>query len=98
MQDAIQLFDEMAEMGISPDTATYTNLLNGFCKFHRMDEAFRFLGSFLKKGYRVSLNGYSCVIDGLFRAGRFEEACKCYNNFLKYDENISPDTKLHRII
>ncbi|XXG78805.1 hypothetical protein AAC387_Pa08g2665 [Persea americana] len=86
IEDAIHLFDEMAEIGISPDTTVYTNLLNGFCKFHRMDEAFMFLSSFLKKRYVVSLDGYCCMIDGLFGTGRFEEACKYYKNLL--EDNI----------
>lgn len=49
-------------------------LLNGFCKLGRIDEAYGILETFEKDGCDLAVNEYSCLIDGLFKAKRYDEA------------------------
>ncbi|RWR87062.1 pentatricopeptide repeat-containing protein isoform X2 [Cinnamomum micranthum f. kanehirae] len=95
--DAHKFLRSLKEKNCHPDTITCNALLSRFCKLGQIHEALRLLKLFQTEGgYVLGLNGYSCLIDGLFRTGRFEEACQLYRNML--EENISPDCILYTIM
>ncbi|ONK56175.1 uncharacterized protein A4U43_C10F4910 [Asparagus officinalis] len=49
-----------------------------------------------EEGFVLGLNGYSSLIDGLFRARRFGEARRLYDEML--EENVMPDCVLYTIM
>ncbi|GAB2233268.1 hypothetical protein Droror1_Dr00002487 [Drosera rotundifolia] len=95
MEDALRLYDQMRKNGCRPDTVTYNALLGGFCKVGGMDYVLSLLRSFESDGYSLGLNGFSCIIDGLFRAGRFEEAKE---RFVELCEKVMPDVAAYTIM
>ncbi|KAK9140811.1 hypothetical protein Scep_010492 [Stephania cephalantha] len=96
--DAKRLLLDTTKMNkCSPDTIPCHALLNGFCKLGRMDEIVSILKCIKNEGFVVGLNGYSCLIDGLFRIGRFREACRLWHNLMS-DGSIAPDCILYTIM
>ncbi|KAK9140812.1 hypothetical protein Scep_010493 [Stephania cephalantha] len=96
--DAKRLLLDTTKMNkCSPDTIAYHALLNGFCKLGGMDEIVSILKCIKNEGFVVGLNGYSCLIDGLFRIGRFREACRLRHNLMS-NRNIAPDCILYTIM
>ncbi|XP_020272708.1 pentatricopeptide repeat-containing protein At1g26900, mitochondrial [Asparagus officinalis] len=80
-QDALDLFREMEEEGLTPNEVTFLAVLNA-CSHGGMTDLSK---EFLKKmiiDYKItpSIKHYGCVIDSLARAGLLEEAYELINN------------------
>ena len=71
-------------------------MLNGFCKFGRVDEAYGLLETFEKDVYDLGLHGYSCSIDGSFRAKRYAEAMAWFRKMM--EQELELDVVLYIII
>lgn len=93
LSDAYELFLHMKEMGCVHDAVSRNMLVHGFCKSGRVDEALAIISD---EGFELGLVDYSCLIDGLFSVGRFEEACKYYEEML--GKNIFPDFVMYTIM
>ncbi|XP_068652831.1 pentatricopeptide repeat-containing protein At1g79540-like [Aristolochia californica] len=93
IDEAYKLYYQMKKHECVPDTVTCNALLSGFCKVGRVDEAFDFVR---KEGFGLELKAYSCLIDGLFRSGRFNEACDLYTEMTK--KKIDPDQVMYTIM
>nr|POE92309.1 pentatricopeptide repeat-containing protein [Quercus suber] len=87
LDESLKLLNLKKERGQCPDVITYNALLNGFCKFGRVDEAYGLLETFEKDAYDLGLHGYSCLIDD---AGRVKEALKLFYEMT--ERNLVPDT------
>ncbi|ONI11768.1 hypothetical protein PRUPE_4G124200 [Prunus persica] len=109
---ALAVYNQMLKSNHSPSRNTYDILMNGFCKTRQtqdalqmfdemtqrgsIGEAYALLRSFERDGYVLGLNGYTCLIHGLFIAGRFDEAHGWYSKMIK--KGIKPDIVLCTII
>ncbi|KAB2636965.1 pentatricopeptide repeat-containing protein [Pyrus ussuriensis x Pyrus communis] len=109
---ALAVYNQMLKSNNRPTRNTYGILIDGFCKTMqtqdalqmfdemtqrgRIGDAYALLRSFERDGYVLGLNGYTCLIQGLFKARRFDEAHGWYRKMIK--EGIEPDNVLCTII
>ncbi|WOK92255.1 hypothetical protein Cni_G00946 [Canna indica] len=75
--EAIDLFQEMLESGNEPTSITFISVLSACAHTGRVDEGWKHFNS-MKHKYDIEPGEehYSCIIDLLARAGKFEEAKK----------------------
>lgn len=74
-EGAISCFREMQDLGVSPDSVTFTNVLSGCSHAGLVGEARWVLSSMVDQyGIEPGVDHYSCVIDLLARAGHMEGA------------------------
>ncbi|XP_016648808.1 PREDICTED: pentatricopeptide repeat-containing protein At1g79540 isoform X2 [Prunus mume] len=108
----LAVYNQMLKSNHTPSRNTYGILINGFCKTRKtqdalqmfdemtqrgsIGEAYALLRSFERDDYVLGLNGYTCLIHGLFIAGRFDEAHGWYSKMIK--KGIKPDIVLCTII
>lgn len=73
-QQAIDLFEQLIEVGLRPDTVTFIGVLTACSHAGLVDLGFRYFN--LISNYKLSLSKehYGCMIDLLCRAGRLNEA------------------------
>lgn len=74
VQHALQLFDEMFERGISPNTMTYTAVLLGHCQANRTDDAHRLLLVMKKNNCYPDTITYNALLNGFCKLGQMDEA------------------------
>ena len=74
-KEAIELFQQMQQSGIQPDSITFIALLNACSHAGLVDEALHYFNT-MKDQYQITpdVTHYNCVVDTLGRAGRLEEA------------------------
>ncbi|XP_074268237.1 pentatricopeptide repeat-containing protein At1g79540-like [Silene latifolia] len=97
--EAIDLLlnEMMSGKSCRPDRVTWDGLLAGFCKLGKVEEAFLLSNFFQTQGYVLGVKGHSCLIDGLFRVGRFEEANNWFHKVV--EENVvAPDVVMYTIM
>ena len=82
LDEALKLLNSMKERG---QCITYNALINGFCKFGRVGEAYGLIETFEKDVYDLGLQGYSCLIDGSFRAKRYAEAMAWFRKMMEQE-------------
>ncbi|KFK38798.1 hypothetical protein AALP_AA3G161600 [Arabis alpina] len=75
IEEVINLFDRMIELGVTPDRITFVALLSG-CSDTGFTEYGLSLFERMKTEFRVSpaLEHYACLVDILGRAGKIKEA------------------------
>lgn len=96
MDEARGLLESMRRNGVWPDSIAYGAVLSGYCKLGRIGEAFECLRVFQEEGFVLGVSGYSCLIDSLFRANRFDDACRVYEEMP--ERNVQPDCVLYTIL
>lgn len=73
--EAISLYREMAEEGISPNAVTFVGLLAAYSHAGLVEEGCRcFAGMTAEHGISPTVDHYAIIVDLLGRAGRLEEA------------------------
>jgi pentatricopeptide repeat protein len=74
-KDALELFEQMKQAMIYPDSLTFVALLNAFSHAGLVEEALKYFHS-MKEEYKIipETSHCNCVVDALSRAGRLEEA------------------------
>ncbi|KAG9150151.1 hypothetical protein Leryth_009733 [Lithospermum erythrorhizon] len=72
--EAIQLFEEMKQQDLVPDSITFLALLSSCRHAGFLNHAQVYLDSMDRYGVTPGLNHYSCMVDLLGRAGLIEEA------------------------
>ncbi|XP_020599931.1 LOW QUALITY PROTEIN: putative pentatricopeptide repeat-containing protein At3g47840 [Phalaenopsis equestris] len=72
--DAIQLFDEMDERNVKPDSVTYLGVLTACSHCGMVEDGLRYLDAMRKKGMEAEKEHYGCLVDMLGRAGRLKDA------------------------
>ena len=81
--DAKKVLDLMTETGFQPNVATFTELINSFCKRGRLQKAYEVFGIMDKVGCDPTINTYNCLLKGLCYVGRVEEAYELLMNIKK---------------
>ncbi|KAI3829099.1 hypothetical protein L1987_03213 [Smallanthus sonchifolius] len=72
----------MQSVGLTPNFITYSVLLDGLCKNHRVNEALSFFGIIINSGIHPNVALYTVLIDGCCKNGKlgialdlFSELC-----------------------
>ncbi|KAI8022787.1 Pentatricopeptide repeat-containing protein [Camellia lanceoleosa] len=72
---ALELFEQMKELGLKPDSVTFIALLTGCNHAGLVDEGLAYFTSMNEiYGIAPDIEHFSCLIDLLGRAGRLKEA------------------------
>nr|GMD51097.1 pentatricopeptide repeat-containing protein At4g22760 [Ipomoea batatas] len=72
--DAIELFDEMVNFEIDPNSTTLTAVLTAYSHVGLVEKGYQCFVSMQKYGLSPNVDHYAIVVDLLSRAGRLEEA------------------------
>ncbi|KAG9139728.1 hypothetical protein Leryth_016685 [Lithospermum erythrorhizon] len=72
--DAIRLFSEMIDAGVSPNLATFTGTLTAYNHLGMVDNGWRCFMTMQEFGLVPSVDHYAIMVDLLGRAGRLKEA------------------------
>ncbi|CAN6484593.1 unnamed protein product [Victoria cruziana] len=74
---ALQLFEQMREKDIEPDSVTFVGVLTACSHSGLIEAAYGYLDSMEKDyGIKPSIPHFACMVDVLGRSGRLEEAVK----------------------
>ncbi|XP_073001445.1 pentatricopeptide repeat-containing protein At4g19191, mitochondrial-like [Typha latifolia] len=85
--EAISLFHKMQEQGYKPNRVTFIALLSACSHAGLLDEGFHYFETMSSQhGVVPDLDHYSCIVDGLGRAGQLDRAYQ----FIK-DMPVQPD-------
>ncbi|KAL0456558.1 UNVERIFIED_CONTAM: putative pentatricopeptide repeat-containing protein, mitochondrial [Sesamum latifolium] len=79
---ALNVFDEMRQLGIPVDLWTMNIAINCCCLLNRVDFGFSILGSFFKCGYEPDVTTFNTLIKGLFLDNKVVEAKKLFKKLL----------------
>lgn len=94
--EAVNIFQEMLELGLNPDCFSYTTIIGGYCKIGRIDKAFNFLGKMLKRGIKESVTTYTTLIDGCCKSGNVDMAEHLFQKMLT--EGLVPDVVAYNVL
>jgi len=74
-RQAIQLFEQMLQFGISPEHATFVGVLSACCHAGLVDEGWRYFYC-MSQYYHITptVEHYGCMVDLIGRAGHLDEA------------------------
>ncbi|PRQ47837.1 putative tetratricopeptide-like helical domain, DYW domain-containing protein [Rosa chinensis] len=73
--EALQLFESLLKSGTRPDHVTFVGVLSACTHAGLVDRGLEYFHSIkVKHGLKHTADHYTCVVDLLARAGRFEEA------------------------
>lgn len=80
-KEAFDLFNEMEELGVRPNSVTFVALLSA-CAHSGMVEKGRWCFDVMKRVYSIEpqVHHYACMVDTLSRAGLFDEAKRLIRN------------------
>ena len=74
MDEAEQLLDSAVKGGFTPTVVTFTNLIDGYCKAERIDNALRVKNNMLLSKCKIDVNVYGKLINSLIKKDRLKEA------------------------
>lgn len=81
---ALEMFTEMQQQNVKPNSITFCCLLNGCSHSSMVDKAWDIYNSMEEKhGIAPTLEHHACIVDTLGRAGKLEEAENFINNLLQ---------------
>ncbi|KAJ1397940.1 Tetratricopeptide-like helical domain superfamily [Sesbania bispinosa] len=73
-EDAEGFFDEMREMGVTPDVVTYNCLVDVYCKGRQMEKAYKVLDEMRERDLSPDVIMYTSIIGGLGLIGQPDKA------------------------
>ncbi|XP_076952599.1 putative pentatricopeptide repeat-containing protein At3g47840 [Bidens hawaiensis] len=73
-QEAIDLFEQLVKVGLTPDTVTFIGVLTACSHAGLVDRGFHYFNQITNYKLKVSKEHYGCMIDLLCRAGWLLEA------------------------
>jgi pentatricopeptide repeat protein len=73
-KEALQLYDEMRQLGVLPDSVTFIALLNACSHSGMVDQALQIFASMKDFNVAQTEEHWNCVVDALSRAGKLDEA------------------------
>uniref|UniRef100_A0ACD6AIY1 Uncharacterized protein n=1 Tax=Avena sativa TaxID=4498 RepID=A0ACD6AIY1_AVESA len=88
IEEALELYRIMKEIGFAPLSSTLNYLIMGLCNQRRLDDAQLLLEHMVSKGYCVGTS-FTVYMDSCFRYGDVEGALKCWDDMVKV--GVQPD-------
>ncbi|XP_042396867.1 pentatricopeptide repeat-containing protein At5g46100-like [Zingiber officinale] len=83
LETAREFLQEIKNWGFTPLTVTYTDVVNGLCKFVKLNEAM----TFLDRKDVVQVEPYNALLKGLCNASRYQEAAIYHYKMIKPLQN-----------
>lgn len=74
MEEARRVLFTVLENGFEPDAATVTVVINSLCKRGKVKKAMEVFEFMKRKGLKLGVQAYNCLLKGLCYVGRIEEA------------------------
>ncbi|KAF5813365.1 putative tetratricopeptide-like helical domain superfamily [Helianthus annuus] len=94
-EDVYVIYKGMSEMGLVPNHVTYCTLIDGYCKFGRIEDALEIFDEF-RMTSTDSVACYNCIIDGLCKRNMIDIAIQV---FIELNETGMPlDLGICRIL
>lgn len=91
------LIQDMHFMGIEPNTATFTSIIDGLAKENNMEAAHVVFETMQKMGIRPNVKTYTTMMQGYLRgAGEMESALKMLNQMMR--QGIKPDAATYHAL
>ncbi|KAH0461438.1 hypothetical protein IEQ34_009013 [Dendrobium chrysotoxum] len=88
--EAIKLFHQMQEAGVSPNSITFLSLLSSCSHSGLLNEGCQVFSSMIENfGIKADLSHYTCMVDLLARAGKLTEALN-----LIHSMDVKPDWRI----
>ncbi|KAJ4841968.1 hypothetical protein Tsubulata_020126 [Turnera subulata] len=88
---ARQLFDEIPERKLSPDTGAYNALISSLVRCRDVQSAMRVMDEMEEKGVDHDSVTYHTIFSGLIKSGSFEGVCELYRRMIA--RNFVPKTR-----
>ncbi|KAL2493209.1 Pentatricopeptide repeat-containing protein [Abeliophyllum distichum] len=89
MIPALNMFHEMSESGLFPDSYCFTTIIRGYCKIRDMNMALSILAKMLKSGIKPSIVTYTILVDCCCKSGDMEMAEYLFQKMP--EEGLAPD-------
>ncbi|KAK1422412.1 hypothetical protein QVD17_25511 [Tagetes erecta] len=83
------VYEKMLVEKLRPDGFTYTNVIGGYVRAGKLDEAKKLFYEMRKKGYNPNLVTYNVLISGLCKMGLIDEAFELKRSMVK--KGLRPD-------
>ncbi|KAL1209995.1 Large ribosomal subunit protein [Cardamine amara subsp. amara] len=75
---ALRFFEDMKTRGVSPDVVTYNTMINGFCRFKKMDEADKVFVEMKGNNIEPSVVSYTTMIKGYLAVDRVDDGLRIF--------------------
>eukprot|EP01018_Ginkgo_biloba_P009161 Gb_05336 [translate_table: standard] len=95
-EDARSFYDEMIQLGCTPDTVTYNSLLDALCKGREIREAFKIVEKMRENECPTDVKTYTILIGGLGLIGQPDKACKLLKEMREY--GYCPDAAAYNAV
>ncbi|XP_026384523.1 pentatricopeptide repeat-containing protein At1g12300, mitochondrial-like [Papaver somniferum] len=83
LSEAVKVFDNMSNRGVSADSYTYNSLIHGLCMRGLWKETIRYFDEMVGRGISPTIVTFNVLIDSLSKEGRMEEASKIFDAMIK---------------
>jgi pentatricopeptide repeat protein len=74
IDEAERFLDSAVKGGFTPTVVTFTNLIDGYCKAERIDDALRVKNNMMLRKCKLDINVYGKLINSLIKKDRLKEA------------------------
>lgn len=74
MEKAVEILDEMALAGISPNEHTYTTIMNGYASLGDTGKAFEYFSKLRNDGLELDVFTYEALLKACCKAGKMQSA------------------------
>jgi pentatricopeptide repeat protein len=80
--EAEEFLNSAIARGFTPTVVTFTNMINGYCKAERIDDALRVKNIMMSSKCKLDLQAYGLLINVLIKMDRLKEAKETLNDIL----------------
>jgi pentatricopeptide repeat protein len=96
MEKAVEILDEMALAGVSPDEHTYTTIMNGYAALGDTGKAFEYFTKLRNEGLELDVFTYEALLKACCKSGRMQSALAVTREMSA--QNIPRNTFVYNIL
>ncbi|KAL5670745.1 hypothetical protein ACJX0J_015051, partial [Zea mays] len=96
LDEAEELLNGAIARGFTPTVITFTNLINGYCKAERIDDALRVKSNMISSNCKLDLQAYGVLINVLIKKCRLKEAKETLNEM--FANGLAPNVVIYTSI
>ncbi len=74
MEKAVEILDEMALAGVSPNEHTYTSIMHGYASLGDTGKAFEYFTKLRNEGLELDVYTYEALLKACCKSGRMQSA------------------------